>query len=48
MPSVGTSILNNLGCGADPFVVKLAKFIYKGVSVDAQDVTSLLIVTVTS
>ena len=39
MPSVGTSILNNLGCGANPFVVKLAKFIYKGVSVDAQDVT---------
>lgn len=39
MPNVGASILNNLGCGANPFVVKLAKFIYKGVSVDAQDVT---------
>ena len=35
----GQSPLNNLGCGANPFVVKLAKFIYKGVSVDAQDVT---------
>ena len=39
MPNVGGTILNNLGCGANPFVVKLAKFIYKGVSVDAQDVT---------
>lgn len=39
MPNVGGSILNNLGCGANPFVVKLAKFIYKGVSVDAQDVS---------
>ena len=38
MPS-GQTPLNNLGCGANPFVVKLAKFIYKGVSVDAQDVT---------
>ena len=38
MPT-GQSPLNNLGCGANPFVVKLAKFIYKGVSVDAQDVT---------
>ena len=39
MPNVGGTILNNLGCGANPFVVKLAKFIYKGVSVNAQDVT---------
>ena len=38
MPT-GQSPLNNLGCGANPFVVKLAKFFYKGVSVNAQDVT---------
>ena len=38
MPT-GQSPLNNLGCGANPFVVRLAKFFYKGVSVDAQDVT---------
>lgn len=38
MPT-GQSPLNNLGCGANPFVVRLAKFIYKGVSVDAQDVS---------
>ena len=38
MPT-GQSPLNNLGCGANPFVVKLAKFMYKGVSVNAQDVT---------
>ena len=35
----GQTPLNNLGCGANPFVVKLAKFIHKGASVDAQDVT---------
>ena len=38
MPT-GQSPLNNLGCGANPFVVRLAKFFYKGVSVNAQDVT---------
>lgn len=43
----GLTVLNNLGCGSNPFVVKLAKFFYNGVAVEASDVSINIENTVT-